>query len=84
MEYLIATFRSRNITVRVYNYLVSEYGITCSLVSTPRGANVGCGLSIKFGAKDYQLLRQNLPQVESFSGIFRVRVVNGKTIVTRA
>lgn len=80
---MIATFRSRNATVKVYNILTGQYKMSCALVSTPRQANVGCGLSIKFNSADYDFLAQNLPSVETFSGIFRVSNIGGKTIVTR-
>lgn len=83
MEYMIATFRSRNATVKVYNYLISEYSFNCALVSTPRQANVGCGLSIKFSTSDYSFMANGLAGFETFAGIFKVTVTNNRTIVTR-
>ena len=47
MEYVIAIYRSRSVTISAYNYLLNK-GVNCALISTPRSANVGCGLSVKF------------------------------------
>lgn len=81
-EFVIAVYRSRSISTKVYNYLYS-HGITCALVSTPRSANVGCGLSVKFAKGDLNALRGKLSQAETFVGFFAVRnTVNG-AVVTR-
>ncbi len=82
MEYIIAAFSSRNVTIKAYNYLVSN-GITCALVSTPRAANVGCGLSVRFDASYLGYLQGKFPDVETFAGFFRVRNTGGRTIVVR-
>ena len=81
-QFVIAVYRSRNVSTKVYNYLYS-HGITCALISTPRSANVGCGLSVKFRASDLDGLRQQLSQVETFAGFFVVRNTAGGTVVTR-
>ncbi|MCM1042731.1 MAG: DUF3343 domain-containing protein [Corallococcus sp.] len=82
MEYMIATYRSRNVTIKVYNYLTSQ-GINCALVSTPRAANVGCGLSVKFDGTYLHGLRAKLASVATFAGFFLVQNINGKTVVVR-
>ena len=80
MEYVIAVYRSRNESMRVYNYLISN-GITCALISTPRAANVGCGLSVKFSKNILASLRRTLSQAETFVGFFLVRnTINGATL----
>lgn len=81
MEYYIVTYRSRTVTTQVYSQLVRKYNINCQLVSTPRGANVGCGLSIKMNPQDISALRDRLSQIESFAGVFLVRNLGGKTAV---
>ncbi len=81
MQYTIVAYRSRSQTTRVYQYLVSQ-GVACSLVSTPRGANVGCGISVRIGRSDIA----NYPQLataDTFAGFFEVVNVGGKTIVSR-
>lgn len=81
MQYTIVAYRSRSVTTRVYQYLISQ-GVTCSLVSTPRGANVGCGISIKLNRADIAQYPQ-LAQADTFAGYFQVVSTGGKTIVSR-
>lgn len=83
MEYVIVTYRSRNISIKVYNLLTRKYGINCQLVSTPRDANVGCGLSVKLNSADAKFFQDRLAVIESFAGIFTVRNNDGKTIVSK-
>lgn len=81
MEYVIATYRSRSVSMRAYNYLVNQ-GVTCALVSTPQRANVGCGLSVKFNKEVLNRVRNVLSQGETFVGFFLVRMTfSGTTIV---
>ena len=82
MEYIIAVYRSRSVSIRAYNFLLSN-GVTCALVSTPRNANVGCGLSVKFGRNVFPIVRDTLSQGETFVGFFLVRQTQQGTLVTR-
>ena len=80
MEYVIAVYRSRNVSMRAYNYLMRN-GVTCALISTPRAANVGCGLSVKFSKQALPSFRQVLSQGETFVGFFLVlNTTNGSTL----
>ena len=81
MEYIIATYRSRNKAIEVFGSL-TDSGYRCALVSTPQSANVGCGLSIRINVQDFDRLRSILSKVASFAGFFRVTNVNGRTILT--
>lgn len=83
MTYMIATFRSRNATASVYNSLIGM-GVNCSIISTPQSANVGCGLSIKFLAKDKKVVMSVVRSYSSFAGFFNVTVVNGRAVVVRS
>ena len=82
MEYIIAVYRSRNVSIRAYNFLINN-GVTCALVSTPRGANVGCGLSVKFGKDVFSRVRQALEGGETFVGFFIVKNTGFGTTVAR-
>ena len=82
MEYIIAVYRSRSVSIRAYNYLLSN-GITCALISTPRSANVGCGLSVKFGKGVFPRVRQALVGGETFVGFFVVKNTMSGTTVAR-
>ena len=82
MEYIIAVYRSRSVSIKAYNILLSK-GITCALISTPRSANVGCGLSVKFGKAAFNSVRQLLSSGETFVGFFLVRATYSGSTVTR-
>lgn len=82
MEYVIAVYRSRNVSMRAYNYLLRS-GVVCALISTPRAANVGCGLSVKFAKNALPTVRQALSQGETFVGFFLVRNTMGGTTLSR-
>lgn len=46
---IIAVFRSRTETLTFANIL-SSYGISVSVITTPRTINVSCGISARFSA----------------------------------
>jgi hypothetical protein len=81
MTTIIAAFRSRTVTMQVFSAL-SLKGVPCSLVSTPREAGVGCGMSVQFPAA-YLNIASYYASKPTFAGFFRVTIVNGKRIVTR-
>ena len=81
MEYIIAVYRSRNVSMRAYNFLSSQ-GVTCALISTPRSANVGCGLSVKFAKSAFPTFKDALSNGETFVGFFLVKnTYTGSTLV---
>lgn len=82
MEYVLAVYRSRNVSMQAYNYLLRN-GVTCALVSTPRAANVGCGLSVKFSMGVLQNVRQVLSRGETFVGFFVARTTYGGVTLSR-
>ena len=82
MDYIIAVYRSRSVSIRAYNFLLSN-GITCALVSTPRSANVGCGLSVKFAKVDFPRVKQALMNGETFVGFFLIKNTYSGNTVTR-
>lgn len=81
MEYIIMAFRSRNVTARVYSYLIRQLNINCSIISTPRACGVGCGLSIKLNKYDLPAVR-HLSAEETFAGFFVVTIVGNRSTVT--
>ncbi len=82
MQYVIAVYRSRNVAMRAYNYL-TEKGIVSALISTPRSANVGCGLSVKFRYDNLADVAPVLSQGETFVGFFLIRNTAYGTTITR-
>ena len=80
MEYVIAVYRSRNVSIQAYNYLIGR-GFTCALISTPRSVGVGCGLSVKFGKDILPYVKHNLANGETFVGFFVVKnTLHGSTV----
>lgn len=82
MEFVIAVYRSRNVSMRAYNFLAAN-GVACALISTPRAANVGCGLSVKFLRQDLPKYRNTLAQGETFVGFYLAKNVNNGVILSR-
>lgn len=82
MEYLVVAFRSRASVFAFYEYL-KRNGFNCEIVSTPKEANVGCGLSVKISTalKDLAKNIVNKSGLKNFAGIFWVKMVAGKRIV---
>ena len=82
MQYVIAVYRSRNVTMQAYNFL-TQHGVVAALISTPRSVNVGCGLSVKFSVDVLPRVRATLSAAETFVGFFAVRNTMSGTIVTQ-
>lgn len=82
MEYVLAVYRSRNVSMRAYNFLLQK-GVTCALVSTPRAVNVGCGLSVKMDKSALRQYRSALSSGETFVGFFLVKQTYSNNTVVR-
>ncbi len=84
MEMILAVFRSR---AQALDYIarLGRMGIKASAVSTPREANVGCGISAKLGAFDLAAARRavSLGNYGAFAGFFRVENRYGRVVVQR-
>ncbi len=82
MNGILAVFRSRAQTLE-YVMRLKSCGICAAAVSTPREANVGCGLSAKFGAFDFARAKAVLASCNrsAFVGFFRVETGYGRTFV---
>ena len=82
MEYIIAVYRSRNVSMRVYNYLLGQ-GQPCAIVSTPQSANVGCGLSVRFATSTLNAYGSIISRADTFVGFFLVKVTLRGTTITK-
>ena len=82
MEYFVVAFRARMHTVKFHEFLKSN-GVFTEIVNTPKEAGVGCGLSVKFKKSDYFSVRRalSLLNLNSFAGIFSVKLSAGKKVV---
>ncbi len=73
MDYIIVAFRSREHTLKFYNYL-KQRGVPCAIVNTPKQAGVGCGLSVKIPTSAFAMVKNMLygNRPSSFAGYFAV------------
>ena len=82
MQYVIAVYRSRDVSMQMYNFLTKS-NVMAALISTPRAARVGCGLSVKFSYGDYARFGSILARQETFVGFFLVKSTMGGTVISR-
>ncbi len=84
MQYAIVVFRSRNQTATMYDVFLSN-GIECSIINTPKEANVGCGVSIRFDLSQLEKAKQLVfsHNGQSFIGFFKLTVLSGRYLVKR-
>ena len=80
MTEIIAVFRSRSHAIDC-NRILKALSIPCSLIGTPKEANVGCGLSVKLPYSAFErakqvIVRENYP---SFAGY--LKIVGGRTFI---
>lgn len=82
MEFIVVSFRSRSETIKFSEYL-KKNGVNNDIISTPKEAGVGCGLSIKITKDKYPLIKRilSVTKVNSFAGFFLVTNLGGKRIV---
>lgn len=80
--YIIASFKSRNSAVKLYNILRNT-GVPAAVISTPKEACTGCGLSVKFDRAHLSKVRDIIISLrpQSFSGYFEVSENNGQRTV---
>ena len=81
MTYVLAVFRSRNQAVDFYSKLRSQ-NVRCTLINTPKSANVGCGLSIKLDVVGLNKAKRiiKISDYSAFFGFFSTddRFADGK------
>jgi hypothetical protein len=72
INYYIFAFRSRNQSMRFYDDLC-RVRVCARIVSTPRAASAGCGLSVRVNAADYNAARAVFARLhyDAFLGLFR-------------
>ena len=82
MEYLVFAFRSRAQTVKFSNFLRNN-GVSNEIINTPKEAGVGCGLSVKLNSNQLNVAKRAVATagLDSFAGIFMVKLIGGKRFV---
>ncbi len=84
MTTVLAVFRSRAQALDCIARL-KRSGVAANAVSTPREANVGCGISARIGAYDLARARHIVAGggYSAFVGFFRADSYGGRVRVTR-
>ena len=81
-RYILAVMRSRQHTLK-YESVLKRSGMQVEVISTPREAAIGCGLSLKIGIQHMQKLlemwRYNRP--EGLAGIYLVEPGVGRKLL---
>ena len=82
MDSILAVFRSRTQALDCVSRL-KYYGVGAAAVSTPREANVGCGISVRLAEGDLHRAKRILSAsgYSAFAGFLRVQVRGGRTFV---
>ena len=82
MEYIVIAFRSRAQTVKFYE-LLTRNGVKAQIISTPKEAGVGCGLSVRITSSALFMAKTLLKKTQpsSFAGLFMVRESLGSRLI---
>jgi hypothetical protein len=83
MTEILAVFRSRTQAADFAEKL-KNYNIKSQLINTPKEANVGCGLSVKFESDVFNLVKRVIAngKYTAFYGFFKYDKNYGKLIIT--
>ena len=84
MSEILAVFRSRSQAIDC-NARLKTAGVAASLVNTPKEANIGCGLSVKFQLNMLSRVRIVVKRgnYSAFYGFFRIQNNYGRIIFGR-
>ena len=84
MTEVLAVFRSRSQAIDC-NARLKAAGIPANLINTPREANIGCGLSVKFQHNVYERVRVIVRRANysAFYGFFHIQNNYGRMIFGR-
>ena len=82
LDSIIIAFRSRTDTLDFVSKLRSLGGMVTT-ITTPKEANVGCGLSAKTSENNVYLVRRvlNSFRFRSFAGVFKMTEKYGRKII---
>ena len=84
MTEILAVFRSRSQAIDC-NARLGKYGIHSSLINTPKEANIGCGLSVKFTENFLNRAKTVIRSgnYSAFYGFYIMKNVYGRTFFGR-
>ena len=81
-KFMFIAFRSREHTVKFFEEMRSR-GIVGTVINTPREAEAGCGLSVRFSPRQKNAVLSILERhgFSSFIGVFEATATDGKRFV---
>ena len=84
-KFMFIAFRSREHTVKFFEEMRSR-GIVGTVINTPREAEAGCGLSVRFSPRQKNAVLSILERhgFSSFIGVFEATATDGKRFVRPA
>lgn len=80
---VLAVFRSRSHSID-YAEKLKQYGVSATLVPTPKEARIGCGLCVRLDGRDAARASAILKtgKYSSFKGFYKMDFVSGKVSLT--
>ena len=82
MDYILVAFSSRTDAMR-FKESASVRGLNTSVTATPKGAGVGCGLSVKIFSASGEVVLSILRKLSpiSVAGVFVVSIRGGHSFI---
>lgn len=79
---ILAVFRSRAQSMD-YAQRLNDYGVAAMLINTPKEAKIGCGLCVRFDARDFFRARAifRTGRYTAFKGFYKMEYVGGRLTV---
>lgn len=80
---ILAVFRSRSHSLD-YAERLQSYGVAAMTVSTPKEVKIGCGLCVRFDARQFTRAQAILKtgKYTTFKGFYKTDYENGRMTVT--
>ena len=80
---ILTVFRSRSQSLD-YAERLQKYGVQATTMPTPKEAKIGCGLCVRFDARDFIRAKAILKtgKYTSFKGFYKMEFIGGRTSVS--
>ena len=82
MNYCIAVFKSRNLTLNFANKL-RGIGIPVAIINTPQGIYHACGISIKFLSDYFSKIQEIAIRMQIFVDFYQINYQFGRQFLTK-
>ena len=82
MDYILVAFSSRTDAMR-FKETATSRGINATITATPKGAGVGCGLSVKVFGVSVEIVTALMKRLSPISviGLFSVSIRGGHSFI---